>query len=738
MTRREGSDDLSQLLSLVERNQEQTDGGYPDEEHHQHGTGQTWTSNHDFWVEQLKHETGGEWPEHQYTDAANLINLSEYQRAVLKDFVQVLKARDIDSGATAGRDADTVSTDQVFLRDGFGSPPPADEDRDEHSTRAGDPVSQSTGDGSTAPRDHHSGREDHTAVSAVRSREPGSAQFNQIRADLYVQTGLASLRPYDSWSDFQDHNKLPDKLIADLETAYPDGFDAVDLWVAGLAEVSGSGVEGSTLQAVANTETGRILIPPANNEVNYLAALQVTGEIEHSYASNMLRHAGSSLIENSVTPDLNDLTSHNTRSFTLNSGGLTVHGSAGDDVLYGGADDDTIYAGAGDDTVEAGAGNDLIYGGKGNDRLSGGRGQDNVKGGAGDDTLSGDEGDDTLDGGNGSDDISGGDGTDIAAGGYGDDHLYGDAGNDTLDGEEGADIMAGGLGNDTIYIDDQHDQAIEALGEGTDTALVNIEVYSLPENVEILIYIGEADFIGTGNDLANIIVGGDGQDTLDGGMGDDVLDGGYGADLLIGGLGSDVIVVNDCQDIVIEGEGEGIDTVTTNLSEYSLSDNVEILVYTGGGEFQGSGNDLGNIIIGGNLNDLIEGGDGNDSLYGGYGNDHLDGGDGDNYLDGGDGDDYVTDNQGNDYVLFTRGNDTLILRPGFGNDVVIGFDTESSGSEGRDRIDVSAYGFNESSLGVDILLIYDGESTLVKIGADSVKLVLVDAHTMDRQDFIFS
>ena len=94
--------------------------------------------------------------------------------------------------------------------------------------------------------------------------------------------------------------------------------------------------------------------------------------------------------------------------------------------------------------------------------------------------------------------------------------------------------------------------------------------------------------------------------------------------------------------------------------------------------------------------------------------------------------------QGNDFIMFTRGNDTLVLRQGFGNDMVAGFDTDQSGGGGHDRIDVSAYGFTAGALGVDILLVYDGESTTVKIGDDSVKLLLVDINTLDGRDFIFS
>jgi Ca2+-binding RTX toxin-like protein len=180
------------------------------------------------------------------------------------------------------------------------------------------------------------------------------------------------------------------------------------------------------------------------------------------------------------------------------------------------------------------------------------------------------------------------------------------------------------------------------------------------------------------------------------------------------------------------------DTAGNPHTAYELTGNVQVLVFVGENGFTGTGNSLANFMSGGSNADILSGMAGDDTLLGGGGDDVLDGGAGADTLDGGDGDDWVMGGQGDDYVVFTRGNDTLVLRPGFGNDVVSGFDTNSRGQGGHDRIDVSAYGFSADSFGVDILLIYDGDSTVVKIGADSVKLVLVDAHTMDRQDFIFS
>ena len=56
-----------------------------------------------------------------------------------------------------------------------------------------------------------------------------------------------------------------------------------------------------------------------------------------------------------------------------------------------------------------------------------------------------------------------------------------------------------------------------------------------------------------GQDDANTLQGGTGDDTLDGGIDDDVLDGGAGADVLTGGQGDDTFIY---------AAGEGADTIT--------------------------------------------------------------------------------------------------------------------------------------------------------------------------------
>lgn len=142
-----------------------------------------------------------------------------------------------------------------------------------------------------------------------------------------------------------------------------------------------------------------------------------------------------------------------------------------------------------------------------------------------------------------------------------------------------------------------------------------------------------------------------GNDTINGLDGNDVLLGGGGDDNFNGGTGNDIIVVDSAGDVVTEAEGEGIDSVETNLASYSLTANVENLEYTGGAAFTGTGNALANIIVGGAVDDILDGGDGDDTLGGEGGIDTLTGGLGNDRLNGGTGADTMNGGDGNDILV---------------------------------------------------------------------------------------
>ena len=97
--------------------------------------------------------------------------------------------------------------------------------------------------------------------------------------------------------------------------------------------------------------------------------------------------------------------------------------------------------------------------------------------------------------------------------------LTGLDGNDTLNGGAGADRMLGGLGHDIYVVDNIGDVVDESGGDGTDTVQTSIS-FSLVDSVhaigdvENLTLLGSAAINGTGNDLANVLIGNAGNNLL--------------------------------------------------------------------------------------------------------------------------------------------------------------------------------------------------------------------------------
>ncbi|MEV5407097.1 calcium-binding protein, partial [Streptomyces albidoflavus] len=91
-------------------------------------------------------------------------------------------------------------------------------------------------------------------------------------------------------------------------------------------------------------------------------------------------------------------------------------------------------------------------------------------------------------------------------------------------------------------------------------------------------------------------------------------------DDLRGGDGDDIYIVDSETDQVTEDGDEGIDTIRSAVS-YTLTDNVENLVLTGGVAIDGTGNALANTITGNDAANLLDGGGNADILIGGDGDD---------------------------------------------------------------------------------------------------------------------
>ncbi|WP_458424701.1 calcium-binding protein [Methylorubrum extorquens] len=290
--------------------------------------------------------------------------------------------------------------------------------------------------------------------------------------------------------------------------------------------------------------------------------------------------------------------------------------------------------------------------------------------------LTGDDSANTLIGGASADQIDGFGGNDILDGGAGQDVLNGGAGNDTLIGGLGADQMSGGLGDDIYGVDNVGDVVTEAPGAGFDTVYSSIS-YTLPSDVEALIFTGSADLSGTGNELGNALIGNAGRNVLIGRGGDDI----YGVD----GNG----------DTVIEEAGGGYDQVYSS-GDYALTANVETLFLTGSA-YRGTGNEGNNALIGNDRDNLLEAGEGTfEYLVGGAGNDLLIGGAGHDQLLGGTGADF-----------FRFQNPTSDVFNGASNDGDFIFDfTASQG----DKIQLNASAFGLSFGVVDGVNFFSGTS----------------------------
>lgn len=210
----------------------------------------------------------------------------------------------------------------------------------------------------------------------------------------------------------------------------------------------------------------------------------------------------------------------------------------------------------------------------------------------------------------------------------GNDTLNGAGGDDLLDGGTGGDTMNGGDGNDTYVVDSTSDVVTEGSGAngGNDTVRTTLASYTLPANVENVIYIGTGTFTGTGNSLVNSMTGGAGGDSLSGSS---------AADLMIGGGGNDSYTFDANGDMAVEGVNAGTDSVTASVT-VTLADNVENLTLTGSSNLSGTGNSLSNSLTGNSGVNTLTGGGGSDTLNGGTGGDGMYGGEGD--------DNYTVDN----------------------------------------------------------------------------------------------
>jgi Ca2+-binding RTX toxin-like protein len=198
---------------------------------------------------------------------------------------------------------------------------------------------------------------------------------------------------------------------------------------------------------------------------------------------------------------------------------------------------------------------------------------------------------------------------DTLVGGSGNDLLVGDAAHDSLDGGAGADTMDGDEGNDTYVIDSASDKIVGGL-DGSDTVRSSI-TYVLLAGLEHLVLIGAAAINGIGTSLDNQLTGNDSANVLDGGTGDDTM---------AGNKGNDTYKVDSSADQVIEVDNGGTDTVLSDKNYVLFDKNVENLTLLGTA-LAATGNESKNRLTGNDQNNQLDGAAGADTLVGGKGND---------------------------------------------------------------------------------------------------------------------
>ena len=272
---------------------------------------------------------------------------------------------------------------------------------------------------------------------------------------------------------------------------------------------------------------------------------------------------------------------------------------------------DTLKGGAGDDTLDGGLGRDYYYGGSGNDVFLIESPDDQVYELANEGT---DEARSSVTYTipdyveslmlTGFSSING-------VGNSGNNHILGNTTANQLDGKEGEDTLAGLGGDDTYIVDNAGDVVVEDFSEGTDVVKSSIS-YVLSDNVENLQLTGTAGTNGTGNDLANILIGNSGNNRLDGNL---------GVDNMKGYAGNDTYVVDSTGDVVVESLDAGNDTIETEVTLTSMAANVENLTLLGEEALNANGNSLANTLTGNLANNILDGKAGADTLKGGAGDD---------------------------------------------------------------------------------------------------------------------
>ncbi|MFN3189981.1 MAG: calcium-binding protein [Aureliella sp.] len=295
----------------------------------------------------------------------------------------------------------------------------------------------------------------------------------------------------------------------------------------------------------------------------------------------------------------------------------------------------------------------------------------------------------------GNDQLLGGSSNDVLDGGKGDDVMEGRGGDDKLIGANGDDtyvFSGGGLGYDKV-VDLAHENTLDFSRMDSRVKVSLRNPYKQTINGDLQLKLGRDDavdhVIGSsyndriiGNNLANNIDAGEGNDeilgyggsdVINGGKGDDILQGDRGDDVLIGGNGDDTyrfrnsgLGSDTIHDLAHENTldfygigGGGIRISLSNPYMQEVNENLSLKLSRADAIDHVYGTDAGDTIIGNALDNRLHGFKGNDSILGKGGADMLDGGKGADELFGGSGPDQLFGASGEDKLYGESGDDYL-------------------------------------------------------------------------------
>ncbi len=301
------------------------------------------------------------------------------------------------------------------------------------------------------------------------------------------------------------------------------GTNLENLILTGVAAVNGTG------NSLANTLTGNSAANILSGEAGADTLIGAQGDdlyIVDNVGDRVTELSGEGVdtVQSSVTYTL----AVNVENLTL-SGSAAINGTGNglDNVLIGNSAANRLTGGAGNDTYIIGAGDTVVE--------AVNAGSDTVQS-AVTHTLAANVENLTL---IGTGTING----------------TGNALSNMLVGNSAANTLTGGAGDDT-YVVGAGDTVVEAMNAGTDAVQSSV-TWTLGANLENLSLTGGAAINGTGNTLANVVIGNAGNNVLTGGDGNDTLSGGRGNDSLNGGTGNDVFQFarGDGQDTIADGSG---------------------------------------------------------------------------------------------------------------------------------------------------------------------------------------